>query len=408
MFAKLKNNYEKPVLILAAMLFVFLFSFTKTPLLAQRQGYDSFYFITTGRQIINGGVPYLDFFDMKSPLVFFINALGLLIHDGRLGIFIVQCIFLAATFLLMHATARLFLGRGAAFFAVLAVLPFLAAVYDGGNLTEEYSLPFFIYFDSHNALGEMLKGTFILPLKYADNSLAIRTTAQWKLLFRLLTPLAAAVTAAVAYKNRNKSVALLVLLAALVTMFAFSIGRVYRHYYIMAIPVFFVALVLFLDLLKERQLNLRSRVAVKAAACLMLFLTLHYYIPLVEDAAKTTVTEYRETALAQQENSVMLAQLALIPMEERGSVWGYDVPMQWFSITKVSPCYKYTAFQTSFSRLLPSIKEEINEMLATRPPLWVVIVPESLTFNQTLYGLLQNDYELKAEGAGVLLYRRAV
>ncbi len=46
-----------------------------------------------GRGIVEGRTPYVDFYDLKGPYLFFINALGQLLHRGRLGIFLIEIPF---------------------------------------------------------------------------------------------------------------------------------------------------------------------------------------------------------------------------------------------------------------------------------------------------------------------------
>ena len=95
----------------------------------------------TGRMVAEGKVPYLDFFDMKGPIIFFIEGLGQWLADGKMGIFIIQNLFFLAISGLCYAIARRFVKEGPAFLIVILNLLVLAATTTGGNFTEEFSLP---------------------------------------------------------------------------------------------------------------------------------------------------------------------------------------------------------------------------------------------------------------------------
>jgi hypothetical protein len=59
---------------------------------------DSGTFLHAGQSILQGGTPYIDFWDHKSPLLFYINALGLLLnHNSWWGVWILDVIWGAMT-----------------------------------------------------------------------------------------------------------------------------------------------------------------------------------------------------------------------------------------------------------------------------------------------------------------------
>ena len=119
-----------------------LFFFESTsPLYPYYHGLDSSFFMMTGRMVADGKVPYLDFFDMKGPIIFFIEGLGQWLMDGKMGIFIIQNLFFLAINGLCYAIARRFVKEGPAFLIVILNLLVLAATTTGGNFTEEFSLP---------------------------------------------------------------------------------------------------------------------------------------------------------------------------------------------------------------------------------------------------------------------------
>lgn len=134
--------YVYMLLALVASLFVLVFSGTTSPLLCE-DGLDSAVFKIIGMGILQGEVPYLDLFDHKGPLLYFINALGYVISDdGRMGLYVIQCISSFVTMALWYHIGRLFTTTWKSFFCTLIALAIMSCQYEGGNLGEEYMLPY--------------------------------------------------------------------------------------------------------------------------------------------------------------------------------------------------------------------------------------------------------------------------
>ena len=142
-----KNIKLYLVCLVVAVLFAGIYSTTTTPLLEGHWGSDSAFFILVGQGMTKGLLPYRDFFDMMGPYLFFIEYLGQLICYGRTGAFIIQCINLSICFYIVGKTSDLFAKRFYWLHRLIAAIPvFLVAVftYEGGNLTEEYCLPWIL------------------------------------------------------------------------------------------------------------------------------------------------------------------------------------------------------------------------------------------------------------------------
>ena len=77
-------------LFLLSFLFLLVFSLWTSPFYKNWYGCDASFFTMAGRAILSGYVPYRDFFDLKGPYFFFIEALGQLIVKGRTGAFVMQ------------------------------------------------------------------------------------------------------------------------------------------------------------------------------------------------------------------------------------------------------------------------------------------------------------------------------
>jgi hypothetical protein len=104
---------------------------------------DSGYYLYFGQQILQGKTPYLDLWEGKPPGIFYINALGLLLGRGtRWGIWMLELVFLLISAGLgFYAIWRLY-GFFPALFGSIIWLWGIQGVLQGGNMTEEFALPF--------------------------------------------------------------------------------------------------------------------------------------------------------------------------------------------------------------------------------------------------------------------------
>lgn len=138
--------------LVCASIFVFLFSFSTSPLFGEYYGGmyskdvdfsgDSAQFQLIGEEWLKGKVPYRDIFDHKGPVIFLINTLGYLIY-WRTGIMLIQVICLTITLFYIFRICSLVSSRftyGA--IAALLSLIFLSRSYADGNSVQEYALPF--------------------------------------------------------------------------------------------------------------------------------------------------------------------------------------------------------------------------------------------------------------------------
>ncbi len=118
---------------------------------------DSGFYTYIGDQILQGKLPYRDAWESKPPAIFYINAFGLWLgHGSRWGIWAVEMAFLmAAVYFSIQVMENLW-GMWPAILGTLVWLLGLNNSMMGGNLTEEYPLPF--HFTS-----------FVLFLKLLEN-----------------------------------------------------------------------------------------------------------------------------------------------------------------------------------------------------------------------------------------------
>lgn len=126
--------------VLSGLLWALFFSKTTSPLYTD-VGYDSAMFQTIGKYWAQGYLPYVDLFDHKGPLIFFINAVGYALC-GRTGVFILEVLTLALSEWLAFVLLKEAKLPRIAALAAAVFLPFFTAMnWQEGNTTEEYILP---------------------------------------------------------------------------------------------------------------------------------------------------------------------------------------------------------------------------------------------------------------------------
>ena len=80
--------HEYILLGIVAILYILIFSTTTSPLFGEPFAGDSSMFQTIGKYWAQGSLPYVDLWDSKGPVIFFINALGYFIAGSKTGIFL--------------------------------------------------------------------------------------------------------------------------------------------------------------------------------------------------------------------------------------------------------------------------------------------------------------------------------
>lgn len=106
-------------------------------------GNDSNVFRSIANYMLNGLMPYRDLFDHKGPIIYLINYFGIILSP-KYGIWVLEFIFMFITIYFIYKSASLLL-KGNHCYSLLTtfiVCTPLFSYFEGGNLTEEYALPF--------------------------------------------------------------------------------------------------------------------------------------------------------------------------------------------------------------------------------------------------------------------------
>lgn len=142
---KLVNYFALAIL---AFLFLLVFSNGTSPLTSNYYGMDSAFFMFFGKAMKHGYIPYIDLFDHKGPYFFFLQEIGQIICEGRLGAFIIQLLNLFISLAIVDKII-VYVKKDLTFIKrVLFQIPLLLVLsftFREGNMTEEYSLPILFY-----------------------------------------------------------------------------------------------------------------------------------------------------------------------------------------------------------------------------------------------------------------------
>lgn len=133
-----------PAVVLLLITILFSSQLSLSPIANEYPKKDSAVFLYMGKALLDGAVPYRDLFDHKGVLLYFINGFGYLIGFGRMyGVWIIEIINLFAAVLIFHRIIKLFTNSNAlSFFTIYLVLQLCSLpFFEGGNLVEEYALP---------------------------------------------------------------------------------------------------------------------------------------------------------------------------------------------------------------------------------------------------------------------------
>lgn len=145
---KSQDKFRKNVIFIILLgiisfFYVYFLSCTTSPFYPYYYGNDSAQFQVIGKAWADGLVPYLDIFDHKGPVIFFIDMLGFRLTDSSTGIMLMQVLFLFVTLVSFYKSTQLVSpSKLYGIFAIILSLSVFYFAYSAGNCTEEYCLPF--------------------------------------------------------------------------------------------------------------------------------------------------------------------------------------------------------------------------------------------------------------------------
>ena len=129
--------------VVLAVVMAFFTATNNSPLFLEI-GADNAIFLTVGKAITQGWVPYVDIVENKGPVLFLLNALPQFFMEGTLGVFIIEALMMVGATLLLLNMARKMQGeKRSALCAVAPVGAYFATLtnaINSGNFGEEYNL----------------------------------------------------------------------------------------------------------------------------------------------------------------------------------------------------------------------------------------------------------------------------
>ena len=137
---KLKQIY--PYFILFAGAIIVLLLSPLSPLSRVISTGDSNVYVYCAQQILDGKIMYKEVFDHKGPLLYLINAFGLIIGNGNtIGVWFLEIVSLFTSLLFIYKSIRLFYDKFIALISSLSSL-ILFMLTSGGNIPDEYAICF--------------------------------------------------------------------------------------------------------------------------------------------------------------------------------------------------------------------------------------------------------------------------
>lgn len=129
--------------VLLAVMMAFFIATNNSPLFLEI-GADNAIFLTVGKAITQGWVPYVDIVENKGPVLFLLNALPQFFMEGTLGVFIIEALMMVgATLLILNAARKIQGEKRSALCTVAPVGVYFATLtnsINSGNFGEEYNL----------------------------------------------------------------------------------------------------------------------------------------------------------------------------------------------------------------------------------------------------------------------------
>ena len=231
------------------------------------------------------------------------------------------------------------------------------------------SLPIVLFFGINGEISNMFYNMFVLGFKYSGNLSFAEHLYLFKknipLVLLSITPFLSVLF--VKSKRKNWKIVLLSILTALASDLAIFVGNGYLHYFMLMIPLLVLAEY---DLLATLINNPTISRFNQAIVLILGFLILGQYsehnlirhLPIFYEPQKQEVTKYIE-----------LSKETCLFIDDRESVYTYDLESKFYVYNDIFPYNKYCDWQKSYILLIPSIEDELINMLSTDPPAWIVL-----------------------------------
>ena len=253
-------------------------------------------------------------------------------------------------------------------------------------------IPPLLYFGHFGEIINMLYCTFVFGYIYGTEGFGIGTGGLF------LLSLLWSVIVLLIIKNRNIKMQLLIILNTVGMSITLGMGNSSLHDYVLIVPGVMLGEWVLVEKWRKNEIGIKREVLVTVLSVICFA----YPCYKMAGAGIDIVRQSRDTTLYDH----VVETGECIPEEEKKSVWGYEVPLRWYTITDIVPYNKYCGWQEHYMRLSPEIEKEIKIMLEETPPKWIVTKTSAIIENKIVITQLKNNYHIFKENEDCRLYRR--
>lgn len=134
-----KDNRDYLCVIIFATICALFYALVTSIFTPNTYSFDAAIFMHIGQAMKDDYVPYMDIYDIKGPMLWLIEYIGQMVHDGRAGIFLLQIINLSAIAVISYKAARYYLTQLKAAFCVMISIAFLTGTCRLSSAVEEFT-----------------------------------------------------------------------------------------------------------------------------------------------------------------------------------------------------------------------------------------------------------------------------
>ena len=141
-----KTKKIVPYIVIVILTFIISLTLVSNPFSEVLARHDSSMFTYFGYAMNNGKIMYTEIFDHKGPIIFILNYIGVLLSTANFtGVYMIEFLSLFLFFVFTYWLSKLWLQNYESLIPLIVEAIVLVFFLEGGNLTEEYALPFIAY-----------------------------------------------------------------------------------------------------------------------------------------------------------------------------------------------------------------------------------------------------------------------
>ncbi|WP_165023670.1 hypothetical protein [Dysgonomonas sp. ZJ279] len=262
------------------------------------------------------------------------------------------------------------------------------------------SLLYIVYFSYHGALYDLMYANFIFNFRYVNSFLSFEGEAFWVNVVVLIV----LVIGSILHYRKEKDYKIFIF-TTLLFFFSFitiNIGYAFTHYFILICPAFVFGCLLILNSIDNDKL-IKGGLLLAAIAFLGLLSRSAYYIIKEGESFKLEAANYKKH---------VYALIDQIPEEDRDKIYYYMVDVNFYVLADISANHKYFALQEWHGLHDESVFHEINEMMRSTPPPYVMLPKDRKSLfegkeyaNPEFTQILRNNYNLFVENDDFIILK---